>query len=97
MKIEIYGKQGCTLCESARKKVEHFLQRWDAARRVQLSFVDMETEDGAAEGDFFDVFDVPTVLLLKNDRELVARWDGKAPPSAELQMLVRPDQASSAA
>jgi hypothetical protein len=85
MIIEIYGKQNCELCASAKKKLGHFLERWKMAEAVQIVFQDMETEDGAAEGDFFDVFDVPSVLL-KVDRDVViCRWNGQAPPSEELR------------
>jgi hypothetical protein len=85
MIIEIYGKQGCALCESAKKKIAHFLKQWDQAGKVQVVFHDMETIEGAAEGDFFDVFDIPSVLLKDQDNEVLARWDGQAPPSDELQ------------
>ncbi len=84
MIIEIYGKQDCTLCDSAKKKVAHFLKLWEMAEDVTVVFQDMGTEDGAAEGDFFDVFDIPSVLL-KDDDRVVGRWNGQAPPSDELQ------------
>jgi len=84
MIIEIYGKKDCKLCESAEKKVEHFLQKWELSTHVQVVFHDMLTADGAAEGDFFDVFEVPTVLLRTDGEAEVARWSG-APPSEDLQ------------
>ena len=85
MIIEIYGKQDCALCESAKKKIAHFLKQWDQAEEVQVVFHDMETIEGAAEGDFFDIFDIPSVLLKDKDDAVLARWDGQAPPSDELQ------------
>jgi hypothetical protein len=85
MIIEIYGKQDCPLCESAKKKIGHFLKQWDQVEKVQIVFHDMETIEGAAEGDFFDVFDIPSVLLKDKDNAVLARWDGQAPPSDELQ------------
>jgi len=85
MIIEIYGKQDCALCESAKRKVEHLLNKWQMKGAVQVVFHDVETIEGAAQGDFFDVFEVPTVLLKQNADSVVARWDGKAPPSDELQ------------
>lgn len=84
MIIEIYGKQDCKLCQSAKKKINLFLTKWDVGDQVRVVFQDMETEDGAAEGDFFDVFDIPSVLLKPNADQVAARWDGKAPPSDEL-------------
>ncbi len=85
MIIEIYGKQDCKLCESAKKKVAHFLKKWELSESVRVVFQDMETEEGAAEGDFFDVFDIPSVLLKQDRNAVVARWDGAPPPSEELQ------------
>ena len=85
MIIEIYGRQDCTLCESAKKKLAHFLDKWGLTDSVQIVFRDMETVEGAAEGDFFDVFDLPSVLLKKDRDEVVGRWNGAAPPSDELR------------
>jgi hypothetical protein len=83
--IEIYGKQDCPLCESAKKKIAHFLKQWDQAEAVQVVFHDMETIEGAAEGDFFDVFDIPSVLLKRDRDVVVCRWRGGPPPSEELR------------
>ena len=91
MIIEVYGKQECTLCGSTRRKIEHFLSKWAFGRQVQLVFLDMDTEHGAAEADFFEVFEVPTVLLKEreSDAEVLARWDQKPPPSDELKTHLR--------
>jgi len=83
MIIELYGKQDCGLCKSARKKIDRLLARWQIERKVRVVMLDVDTPDGAAESDFHDVFDIPSVLL-KHDGELVARWDGAAPNSNEL-------------
>lgn len=93
MRVEIYGKQGCTLCKSACKKVEHFLAQKGLEDGVQVKFMDMETEEGAAEGDFFDVFQIPTVLLIEDEGPPLARWDGKAPASRELEAYLPPGDA----
>ncbi len=85
MIIEIYGKQDCSLCESAKKKVGLLLRRWQMEEAVEVVFQDVETENGAAEGDFFDVFEIPTVLLKEDVDEVLARWDGQAPARDELQ------------
>ena len=85
MIIEIYGRQDCKLCESAKKKVAHFLEKWQLSESVPVVFHDVATEHGAAEGDFFDVFDIPSVLLKKDRDMVVGRWNGQAPPSDELQ------------
>jgi len=85
MIIEVYGKQDCPLCQSAKKKLTHLLKKWRLDDRVPVVFQDMETVDGATEGDFFDVFDIPSVLLKRDRNSVVARWDGKPPLSEELR------------
>ena len=85
MIIEIYGKQDCKLCESAKKKISHFLSRWNMAQEVNVVFQDMDTEHGAAEGDFFDVFEIPSVLLKRDADVVIDRWEGKPPQSDELR------------
>ena len=96
MRIEVYGRQSCTLCQSAKRKIQHLLRRWDIEATVQTVFINMDTEAGAAEADFFDVFDIPTVLILNDLGSVIVRWDGKAPPSEELQALLDPGAHSSA-
>jgi hypothetical protein len=86
MVIEIYGKQNCSKCESTKRKVSHFLDKWGVAHMVEVVFRDMDTVDGAAEGDFHDVFQIPSVLLKPrhDPYTVLARWDGIAPPAQEL-------------
>ena len=86
MIIEIFGKKNCPLCESAKKKIGLCLSKLDMTESVPVVFHDIETVDGAAEGDFHDVFEIPSVLLKHPATgAIMARWDGKAPPSQELQ------------
>ena len=85
MILEIYGKQGCDLCHSARRKIGHLLNKWSMGDEVEVKFMDTDTVDGAAEADFFDVFEIPSVLIKESKDEVLARWDGEAPPSDELK------------
>lgn len=92
MIIEVYGKQGCELCKSAKKKLSVMLDRWSLDDdEIEMKFMDMEEdEEAAAEADLFDIFEIPTVLV-KSDRDaVVARWDGQAPPSNELKDVLGP-------
>lgn len=85
MVIEVYGKRDCGLCKSAKRKLEHLLKKWQLDSNVGVKFLDVETEYGAAEGDFYDVFEIPSILLKTLEKEVIARWDGQAPPSEELR------------
>jgi len=84
MKFEVYGKTICAKCESAKQKLNHLVEKREVGEAVSLAFVDLETIEGMAEGAFNDVHDIPTVILRSDGGDLVARWDGKAPHSAEI-------------
>ncbi len=86
MEIHVYGKEGCGMCKSAKKKVEVLLKRWDKTERHPVKLVDMKTPEGAAEGDYFDVFDehIPAVFVMEDGWTVAKRWDAQAPPSGEL-------------
>jgi glutaredoxin len=94
MIIHVYGKDGCRLCHSAEKKLNHFLDRWGVDEEVEIAFLDMENDyHAAAEGDFFDVFDIPTVMVMKDESNVLARWDGHPPHSDELKEIVQANAA----
>jgi thiol-disulfide isomerase/thioredoxin len=84
MEIDVFGKQGCPRCESTKRKLDHFLQKWNLAQTVPMKWFDMDTVDGRAEGAFQDVFSVPTVILLRDGQE-VKRWAGELPDSNEVR------------
>ena len=88
MEIHVYGKKGCGLCKSAKKKAEVLLKKWDKAEDHPVKLIDMETVHGAAEGDFFDVFDVPSVFVMEDEWTVARRWDGQAPPGNELYSVL---------
>jgi hypothetical protein len=89
MYIEVYGKLNCKLCKSAQKKLAHFLNKWQVAEQVDIRFQDMETIDGAAEGAFYDVLEIPATLVKDGDAVLW-RWDHMQPDSRELFEVLRP-------
>ena len=84
MKIEVFGKEDCSLCKSAMRKVKYFLEKWGRADEVEVAFVNMDTVDGMAEGMFRDVSDVPVVIVSDNGSTF-GRWDGEPPKSEELK------------
>lgn len=84
MEVQVFGKQNCGKCSSTKHKLEHFIARLGLAEKVRLTFFDMDTVDGMAEGAFRDVFHVPTTIIEENGRDVV-RWDGMIPDSADLK------------
>ena len=88
MEVRIFGKNNCARCESTKKKVAFFLQKWNLANSVKTVFFDMDSVDGRAEGAFNDVVSVPTTILSR-DGASVARWDGTVPDSERLRQGIQ--------
>jgi len=84
MKVKVFGKPGCEFCKTTMKKFETFLDLWKISDKVNLSFFDMETADGLAEGAFLSVSKIPTSII-ERDGQVLARWDGKVPVSEEFK------------
>jgi hypothetical protein len=89
MNVKVFGKPGCEYCKTTMKKFETFFTLWKIADKVSLSFYDMETVDGLAEGAFLGVVKIPTSVI-ENDGQIVGRWDGKVPVSEEFKPLFEP-------
>lgn len=88
MRFEVFGKPNCAMCKSTKDKLTHLLTKDQAADAIGLSFVDMNSIQGRAEGAFYDVRHVPTTLLWSDDEEPLARWEGCIPPSAEIKTFL---------
>jgi len=84
MKIEVFGKQGCAICQTTKNKLAHLVGKWGVGERVELSFVDLDTVDGMAEGAFHDVIEIPTTIVSDNGTVL-ARWEHEIPASEDLR------------
>jgi thioredoxin-like negative regulator of GroEL len=86
MRFEVFGKSNCAKCESTKAKLAHLVSKSQA--NAPVAFVDLGTIEGLAEGAYNDVRDVPTVILRADGGAPLARWDGKIPPSVEVQALL---------
>lgn len=84
MKISIFGRRDCDACKSVKVKMEYFSRKWGKSESTAIEFVDMETVDGLAEGAWRDVYDIPTVILEANGREL-SRWVKQVPISQDFK------------
>lgn len=85
LQVKVFGKPGCEFCKTTVKKFETFFGRWNInEEQAILSFHDMETVDGLAEGAFYSVTKIPSTVIEK-EMDVVARWDGKVPVSAEFK------------
>ncbi len=87
MKIEVFGKEGCAVCQTTKRKLSHFLEKWGHGEKVELAFVDMETVEGLAESAFQDVTAIPTTIISDKSGQL-KRWEGAVPPSEEVKRIL---------
>jgi thioredoxin-like negative regulator of GroEL len=88
MEFEVYGKAQCAKCASTKDKLAHLIQRAEMAGQVGLSFVNVDTVQGMADGAFHDVHEVPTTILRSENGEPIARWDARIPPAAEIKAFL---------
>jgi glutaredoxin len=84
MRVSVFGRKDCDACKSALAKMEYFSRKWNKTAGTAIEFVDMETADGLAEGAWRDVYDIPTVILDDESREL-ARWVKQVPLSRDFK------------
>ena len=86
MKFEVFGKLGCAMCESTKAKLTHLMSKAEVP--AEMTFFDVSSIEGRAEGAFNDVRKVPTTILRADTGAAVARWEGKVPPSMEIQAFL---------
>lgn len=87
MKITVFGKKGCAKCETTKNKIKFFVTKWEMGHKVDVSFHDMDTIEGMAEGAYHDVAKIPTTILEKNN-SIIARWEGEVPHSEKIKELM---------
>lgn len=88
MQVKIFGIPSCSVCKGAREKMTYFLKKWGRENQIPLNYYDLETTDGMAEGAYYEVWQVPTVVI-EDDEEEVMRWVKKVPLSREFEPLLR--------
>lgn len=85
MKIKIFGKESCHLCQSAKKKVAFFLAHWNISDKVEVTYYNLDTVEGLAEGAYYNIIKIPTIILENELNETVGRWEEEIPLSEELK------------
>jgi thiol-disulfide isomerase/thioredoxin len=86
MTFRVFGRKTCPYCQKAREKVEYFLNRWNV--KAPVVYYDVDVPEGMAEGAWYDVYEIPTVLLEDED-QIVQRWLKTPPLLQELKKLFR--------
>ncbi|MBN1405812.1 MAG: thioredoxin family protein [Candidatus Omnitrophica bacterium] len=84
MKIKVFGKKECALCQATKNKLMHFLEKWNYDAVIPMEFVDLDTIEGMAEGAYNDVLKVPTTII-EDEGSVIARWEKEIPNSEEVK------------
>ncbi len=84
MKIIIFGKPGCSVCQKVKEKMEYFSEK---ETPIAIDYFDVETVDGLAESAYRGIPEIPTVILMDDDKE-IKRWVQSAPIFSELKELL---------
>ena len=82
--IKIFTKAECPRCPAA-KEIGGILQK----EGLLVTFYDLETPDGLAEGAFYSVMATPTIIIEDEHEKILAGWRGSVPTLQEIQGLVR--------
>ena len=82
MEIKLFGTKLCPGCNTAVKRLNEAME--GCGDKVTLNYYDMETVDGLMEGALNEVMKLPTIVLSEQG-ELLARWNGEVPEVDELQ------------
>jgi glutaredoxin len=84
MIVKIYGKEDCAKCKTTKSKIDFFLNKWNLKDRVEISNIDLDSDEGMTEGALDNVVHVPTTVIEENGKTL-KRWDGEVPNSDEFK------------
>lgn len=84
MKIKVFGKRECAICQTTKNKLAHFLEKWNYDTIIPLEFIDLDTVEGMAESAYNDVLKVPTTII-EEDGAIITRWEGEIPKSEEVK------------
>jgi len=77
--VYIFGKSECPVCNDAYEKIKYFKEKKNFG--AEIRYFNMTTVEGLAVGSFYEVSDIPTIIILDNNQE-VTRWV-KTPPISE--------------
>ncbi len=87
MKVLIFGKDTCKVCHKLHHKFEFYLERWNMLKTAQLIFHNMNELNGLTEGAYYEIPDIPTVVIENNSGDEIIRWVKTPPPSKEFKPI----------
>lgn len=84
MILYLFGNKNCETCQKILKKLNYYKENFN--KDIEIIYFDTEMPDGMAEACFYDVWDIPQVLLIKEGK-VIKRWQKTAPTFEELNTL----------
>lgn len=75
MKILIFGKKGCDLCENRLQSATKFKEVF--APEIEIEYYDAETPDGLTELAMLGIeVEIPAVVMTDEDDNIIQSWIG---------------------
>jgi len=87
VKFRFFSKHACPNCKIAKEVLERFVSEKGLSKLASVESHDLDTVDGLAEGAYYDVMAVPTIIVERDER-IVARFDGQIPKEEELERAI---------
>ncbi|MCS7249559.1 MAG: hypothetical protein N2323_05180 [candidate division WOR-3 bacterium] len=84
MTLYLFGNKNCDACKKILEKLNYYKENFN--KNIEIIYFDTETPEGMAEACFYDVWDIPQVILIK-DGKVIYRWQKTAPTFEELNNL----------
>lgn len=84
MALYLFGNKNCDACKKILEKLNYYKENFN--KNIEIIYFDTETPEGMAEACFYDVWDIPQVILIK-DGKVIYRWQKTAPTFEELNNL----------
>jgi thiol-disulfide isomerase/thioredoxin len=88
MRIKIFGRNDCSSCKAALRKISFSLEKWGIKDLVAINFYNIDTVDGLSESAYYGIGKIPTTLIEWEDGK-TARWEGKLPEPYELRSILK--------
>ncbi len=67
MQVKIFGRTDCPRCNKARQKLSTFFAEKNLSSQVKVSFFDVETPDGLAEGLWHEIGSTLPVVIIHRE------------------------------
>jgi len=90
MKVKVLGKPECAPCKSTKHKVQNLIKKnkWEEA--VAFEFVDVETEEGEVQREFYEMDQIPCLVVEDDDGDIVHQSEkDDVPNSDEIKKIIK--------